>query len=356
LGFTGYYRYFIKGYSQLAWPLLELTKKGTPWHWDKEQQRVLEELKAKMCQKPILANPDLKKTFYLQTDASSSSAGAVLSQEAENRKRRPVAYFSCTFSPAEANYDIYEKEFLAVMKAIQNWRAYLIWTEQPFIIETDHKNLTYWKEPKKLSGWTAHWHEKLQDYNFKIVHVPGKENSPANALSRMHQQDEPSEPKLTSLISPDTFLNVFSPGDPGTLEYKVIQAQQKHRTTIEGWEKNLKIQAEEGPHEMVWRDDGGWLIVPPDDTLKRKVLQQLHNHWGAGHPGRDETIRRVQRQYFWLSQRAWIDQYVKGCATCQQNKNLMHIKKTPLYKITVPENAPPFTQIALDLITGLPES
>ena len=152
MGFTGYYRYFIQGYSQLVHPLLDFTKKGTPWHWDDEQQKAFDELKTKMCQKLVLANLDLGKMFYLQTDVSNSGAGAVLSQEAENGKRRPVAYFSCTFSPAEANYNIYEKEFLAVIKAIQNWRAYLIWTERPFIIETDHKNLTYWKEPKKLTG------------------------------------------------------------------------------------------------------------------------------------------------------------------------------------------------------------
>ena len=113
-------------------------------------------------------------------------AGAVLSQQGDNGKKRPMAYFSCTFSLAEANYDIYKKEFLAAIKAIQNWRAYLIWTEQPFIIKTDHKNLTYWKEPKKFTGRTAQWHKKLQDYNFKIVHITGKENGPMNALSRVH--------------------------------------------------------------------------------------------------------------------------------------------------------------------------
>jgi hypothetical protein len=80
-----------------------------------------------MCEKPILANPDPKKMFYLQTDTSSSGAGMVLSQEVKGtKKKRPVAYFSYTYSPVEANYDIYEKEFLAVMKAIQNWRAHLI--------------------------------------------------------------------------------------------------------------------------------------------------------------------------------------------------------------------------------------
>ena len=180
-------------------------------------------MKKKMCEKPVLANPDLKKTFYLQTDASMSRAGAVLSQEADNtKKKRPITYFSCTYSLAEANYNIYKKEFLAVFKAIQNWRAYLIWTEKPFIIETDHKNLMYWKEPKKLSGCIACWHEKLQDYNFKIVHIPGKDNGPADVLLRMHQDKEQEEPKLTSLLPPDAFLNIFKAGDLGTLEHDVV--------------------------------------------------------------------------------------------------------------------------------------
>ena len=233
LGFTGYYCYFIKNYSQIVRPLLELTRKGTPWHWDKPQQGAFEALRKKMCEKPILANPDPKKMFYLQTDALSSGAGAVLSQEEDStKKRRPVTYFSCIYLPAEANYDIYEKEFLAVIKAIQNWRAHLIWTEKPFIIETDHKNLTYWKEPKKLVGRTACWHKKLQDYNFKIVHVPEKDNGPADTLSRMHQDEERKEPKLTSLLPPDAFLNVFTAGDPGTLEHDTVMAQQKHKGTM----------------------------------------------------------------------------------------------------------------------------
>jgi hypothetical protein len=72
LGFTGYYHYFIKGYSQIARPLLEPTRKGTPWHWDDPQQEAFKTLKKKICEKPILANPDPKKMFYLQTDASTS--------------------------------------------------------------------------------------------------------------------------------------------------------------------------------------------------------------------------------------------------------------------------------------------
>src|SRR5229473_3188444 len=86
------------------------------------------------------------------------------------------------------------------------------------------------------------------------------------------------------------------------------------------------------------------------------MLRELHDHWGAGHLGRDKTTRWVQRDYFWPLGRAWIAQYIKGCTICQQNKNLTHVMKAPLYKITVPENAPPFTQIAMDLIIRLPKS
>ncbi len=67
-------------------------------------------------------------------------------------------------------------------------------------------------------------------------------------------------------------------------------------------------------------------------------------------------MRKIQREYLWPKARPWIEQYVKGCAICQQNKNLTHRPRPLLFKILVPKNAPPFTQIAMDLITGLPKS
>ncbi len=189
LGFMGYYQYFIQGYSQIARPLLDLTKQATVWHWDQKEQHVFEELRDKMVSKPILQQPDFNKTFYLQTDASKYGVGAVLSQDGGTkgvtpRKRHPVAYYSATFSPTKQNYDTHDLEFLGVLKSIKHWRPYLIWTKEPFIIKTDHKNLTYWKSPRKLTSRTARWHKKLQDYNLKILHVAGKNNTPADALSR----------------------------------------------------------------------------------------------------------------------------------------------------------------------------
>ena len=117
LGFTGYYRYFIQGYSAIARPLLDLMKQATPWHWDEPQQRTFNTLRARMCTKPVLQQPDFEKVFYLQTNALAYGVGAILSQEeglmtsnSPNAKprRHPIAYYSNTFTPTEQNYDIYE--------------------------------------------------------------------------------------------------------------------------------------------------------------------------------------------------------------------------------------------------------
>ena len=117
----------------IAKPLLELTRQATPWHWDPPQKNAFKTLKAKMCKKPVLQQPDFTKMFYLQTDASAYSVGAILSQEGgtpnsptQKPKCHPIAYFSATFTPTEQNYDVYEREFLGVVKSLDHWRPYLI--------------------------------------------------------------------------------------------------------------------------------------------------------------------------------------------------------------------------------------
>jgi hypothetical protein len=78
-----------------------------------------------------------------------------------------------------------------------------------------------------------------------------------------------------------------------------------------------------------WKDMKECLVVPLDDDIRREIARDWYNYRGAGHPGRDEMFRKIQCQYFWPGGRAWITQYVKGCATCQQNKNVTHKAKAP---------------------------
>ena len=83
----------------------------------------------------------------------------------------------------ERNYDIHDRELLAIYKVVKHWHAYLIWTKMPFEVQTDHMNLLFWKSPRKLNCRTARWHSELQDYNFTIKHIAGKTNAAADALS-----------------------------------------------------------------------------------------------------------------------------------------------------------------------------
>jgi RNase H-like domain found in reverse transcriptase/Reverse transcriptase (RNA-dependent DNA polymerase) len=177
LGFTGYYRYFIKDYSKIARPLLQLTCLMTTWHWDEDEQTTFETLRQAMINKPVLQQPDFTKPFFLLTDTSAYGVGAILSQEggssltpnpSQKPKLHPLAYYSATFTQTERNYDIYERELLAIIKAISHWQSYLIWTKEPFTILTDHANLLHWKSPRKLNCRTARWHGELQDYNFRL--------------------------------------------------------------------------------------------------------------------------------------------------------------------------------------------
>ena len=144
LGFTGYYWYFIPNYLAIAWPLLDLIKKTTPWHWGEKQFKAFKELKMCMCSSPVLAQLNFNKCFVLQVDASAYGMGTKLSQEGDHLTPtlahhskptlHPIAYYSAMFTATEQNFDIYEQELLTIMKALAHWRPYLGWTKVPFII------------------------------------------------------------------------------------------------------------------------------------------------------------------------------------------------------------------------------
>ena len=104
-------------------------------------------------------------------------------QQDVNGDLHPCAYFSKTFSPAERNYDIYDRELLAVILTLAEWKHYLQGTPHPVSIITDHKNLSYIKDPRKLSRRQARWSLFLQDFHIEWVVTPGSQMGPADALS-----------------------------------------------------------------------------------------------------------------------------------------------------------------------------
>jgi RNase H-like domain found in reverse transcriptase/Integrase zinc binding domain/Chromo (CHRromatin Organisation MOdifier) domain len=297
------------------------------------------------------------------TDALAYGVGAILSQEGgpntQNRtKYHPIAYYSATFTETERNYDVYDRELLAIMKAITHSRPYLIWTKELFKIFTDHANLLHWKSPQKLNQRTARWHGGLQDYNFTLHHIPGKNYTVADALSHPPGADMGKNDNQQMIMLPEPlFICVADEDSPGSVEHFVTIVQNNNRTLMKEWESTFPIKRVDGPDAPFWRDTAEHrLVIPPDQGLKREIMHTWHDRPLNGHPRRDETIRRVNKEYFWPGMRAWIMEYVKGCATCQQNKNLTHRIKTPLFHIPSVIDTKPFSHIAMDLITGLPKS
>jgi hypothetical protein len=120
------------------------------------------------------------------------------------------------------------------------------------------------------------------------------------------------------------------------------------------WADTYKIALDKDSFSVnIWKRDGR-IVVPPDLILKHEILKITHNNPTAGHPGRDETLRLTEEGYWWPFMNSWIKDYVAGCATCQQNKNIMHRPRAPLYRILSDSTALPFQQVAMDLIVALP--
>ena len=185
LGFANFYRRFIKGFSKICTPLNGLMKKDTPWLWKPEHTTAFETLKTSFASAPVLAMHDFTKKTVLETDASDWASGGVLSQHDEEGILRPVAYFSSKHTSTECNYEIYDKELLAIIKCLEEWRPELQGTTEPFEIVTDHKNLEYFTTTKALSQRQVRWSEFLSQFNFRIVYRPGSKAVRPDALSRM---------------------------------------------------------------------------------------------------------------------------------------------------------------------------
>ena len=127
--------------------------------------------------------PDHSKPFQIESDASKYASGAVLTQLDANGEQHPCAFISKTFSPMERNYEIYNRELLAIIRALEEWRHYIQGSEHSTVIFSDHKNLTYYKEAKKLNRQQARWSLYLSEFDIKLIHMPGHKMIQSDALS-----------------------------------------------------------------------------------------------------------------------------------------------------------------------------
>ena len=143
IGLANYYQQFIRDFSRVAKPLNMLVGKDRKWKWRAKQKGAFKELKRRFTMEPVLAIPNKDQKIRVEADVSDYATGGTLSVKRADGKWRPVVFISKSLSPPEKNYEIHNKEMLAVIWCLENWRHYLEGTKKEFEIWTDHKNLQY---------------------------------------------------------------------------------------------------------------------------------------------------------------------------------------------------------------------
>ena len=367
LGFASYYRRFVEGFAKLAAPLHQLVtqltgaKKKSPRSvglgaaWTPQCEESFEALKTKLVSAPVLTYADFSRPFVLETDASHSGLGAVLSQETETGLR-PVAYASRGLRPTErnmSNYSSMKLEFLALKWAMtEKFREYL-WGQR-CLIYTDNNPLSYLKSAKL--GATEHrWAAQIASFDYDIIYRSGRSNGNADALSRQYVPESEAAaefvpgtsvprsirdlPVQTATQSLVTVLPFHSATDLRTLqETDALLAEilpfwrRKTRPTMDEkrslssgalallrqWDRF--VERDGILHRRVFcqngKEEAFQLVLPA--VLQQETLNQLHQK--HGHQGVERTSELVRQRCFWPGMSSDIKQWVASCERCQVAK------------------------------------
>lgn len=378
IGFANFYRRFIQDFSEICKPLTALNKKDVTFTWSDECEAAFRRLKHAFTTAPVLAHFDPVKKIHLEVDSSDWVSGGTLSQIGSDNLLHPVAFFSKKHSLTECNYDIYDKELLAIIRALEEWRPECEGAEFPITILTDHKNLEYFTTKKLLSRRQARWAEFLSRFSYEFKYRPGRLNGKADALTR-RSQDTPTggdsrirqqervliDPKLINLspavledpedaddedVGPPSLEELFARGYDSDPFYKDVMDKIRNGTRQS---KGISLS------ECTIDPEGrlrfrGQLYVPDYGPLKLRILQLCHDSTITGHPGRAKTFSLLRRTYYWPGDYADVRKYVKFCQICRRTKASTHAPYGSLKALSVPNGR--WKHISMDFIVGLPLS
>jgi hypothetical protein len=289
LGFANFYRMFLPHYSKTVGPMLQLLKKDQKFQWNKECQTSFDKLKSEFSTAPILRHADTSKPFIVEADASDFAIGGILSQE-HNGVIHPIAYYSRKLSVSEINYEVHDKELLAIVACFHQWRSFLLSNTEPVKVFSDHKNLLYFSASKKLNRRQVRWSLFLCDFDFEIIYRPGKEGGKPDALSRrpdyqLHESDEQVQGQNQILLPKEKF------------RIAVIREQSLLERIKESQQSDKDIQDIINMKGVSSKSNGlvhyGQIFIPT--SLRHEILELCHDSPIAGHGGIQNTFKRVSK-------------------------------------------------------------
>ncbi|KAJ1592994.1 hypothetical protein NDA11_003952 [Ustilago hordei] len=377
-------------FARIAKPLTALVKpieRFKKFELPEEAQQAFHKLIQAFTSAGVLQHFDYHLPTRLETDASDFAIAGVLKQEHEGRWH-PVAFYSRKMSSAEKNYEIHDKELLAVVACLTQWRHMLAGLPNQLVILTDHEALKYFKSQRRITGRQARWAILLADFDFILQYRPGDKGGEPDALTRrtdMQPAGEEQDHNVRQLLPPRVFKETADHDSllvaPMISMESIASKGLKDLVKIfQPLDQELQEIHRKKPFEL--KDDlwysGGRLVIPkvimPGRTnnrhsrsakevdgqslsaehLRFMVMTQCHDGITAGHVGRDATIKAAQRHYWWPNMTAWIADYVASCPVCARYKAPRHRPYGLLQPLATPDR--PWGSISLDFIEGLPPS
>lgn len=323
LGLAGYYRKFIRQFGSIAAPLTRLLSKEG-FQWTTEAENSFNHLKAALTSPPVLRLPNFSQPFVIECDASGIGLGAVLTQD-----NHPIAYYSEALKPSARSLSTYEKEMLAIVKAIKKWRPYLL--GKPFVVRTDQRSLKYLLEQRITTPAQTRWLPKIMGYDYVVEYKKGPENQAADSLSRVVEFHCMS----TSMPQAEWW---------NQLQVEVLQDPFYH---------TLATKPHHTLRDGVWFSHGK-LVLSPTSFLISKLLAEHHSSPTGGHFGYHKTLARLRRSFHWPHMRKTVKEFIRQCDPCQRFKTDSLKPAGLLQPLGIPERI--WTEISMDFIEGLPSS
>jgi hypothetical protein len=266
-------------------------------------------LKKFLTTDPVVSQPDIDRPFNVYYDALKTGLRCVLMQDG-----RVIAYASRQLKKHEVNYPTHDLELAAVVHALKIQRHYLLGNQVH--IFTDHKSLKYIFAQSELNMRQRRWLELIKDYNLEVYYHPRKANVVADALSRKSYQVEETP---LSLNHAEVLAHIALVSD---LLEQIIMEQRQDTLEI----PHIKKLIAEGRGPQFSIDEQGVvrfknrLVVPSNEELRRKILDEAHHSKLSIHPCSNKMYHDLRHLYWWSNMKQDITKYVTECDTCGRVK------------------------------------